>query len=68
MAAEGTLGGLDGQKIPVLGRTMQEIKLGKTMTKQQVWIARIQEECILEAPTFWRKKAALSSILGELFA
>ena len=58
MAAEGTPGGLDGQKIPVLGRTIQEIKLGKTMTKQQVWIARIQEECI----------PALSSILGELFA
>ena len=49
MAAEGILKGLDGLKIPVLGRTMLEIKLGETVTKQQDWIARMQEECILGA-------------------
>ena len=39
--------GLDGQVIPVIGRVTLEIRIGETTSKLEVWVASIQEECIL---------------------
>ena len=44
---EGVVRGLDGQVIPVIGRVTLEITIGETSSKLEVWVASIQEECIL---------------------
>ena len=48
-ATEGVVRGLDGKIIPVTGRVTLEVTLGETKSELEVWIASIQEECILGA-------------------
>ena len=39
--------GLDGQVIPIIGQAVLEIIIEETSSKLEVWVASIQEECIL---------------------
>ena len=41
------LKGLNGHVIPVVGKTSLPLQLGERMSTHRVWIARIQEDCIL---------------------
>ena len=52
---DGSLKGLDGQRIEVLGTTTLQMSIGETTVRQHVWVARIKEDCILEAD-FLRKQ------------
>ena len=46
---DGSLKGLDGQRIEVLGATTLQMSIGETTSWQHVWVARIKEDCILGA-------------------
>ena len=39
--------GIDGKKIPVLGKVTVPIGLGERRSTRTVWVAHIQEDCIL---------------------
>ena len=52
---DGSLKGLDGQRIEVLGTTTLQMSIGETTVRQHVWVARIKEDCILGAD-FLRKQ------------
>jgi hypothetical protein len=55
LTTDGALKGLDGQRIEVLGTTTLNFSLGEICSRQQVWIAKIKEDCILGAD-FLRKQ------------
>ena len=52
---DGSLKGLDSQRIEVLGTTTLQMLIGETTVRQHAWVARIKEDCILEAD-FLRKQ------------
>ena len=45
----GSLKGLNGQRIEVLGATTLQMSTGETTVRQHAWVARIKEDGILEA-------------------
>ena len=57
---EGVVRGLDGQVIPVIGRGVTlEITIGEMSSKLEVWVASIQEECILGGDFLKREGCAI---------
>ena len=52
---DGSLKGLGGQRIEVLGTTTLQMSIGETTMRQHLWVARIKEDCILGAD-FLRKQ------------
>ena len=46
VSTDGVIRGLDGQIIPVIGRVALEVTLGETVSKLDLWVVYIQEECI----------------------
>ena len=54
---DGSLKGLDGERIEVLGTTTLQMSIGETTVRQHVWVARIKEGCIVGAD-FLRKQDA----------
>jgi hypothetical protein len=58
MSTDGVIRGLDGQIIPVIGQVALEVALGETVSTMDVWVAHIQEECILGAD-FLKKEGCI---------
>ena len=50
--SSGDIKGLNRQVIPVTGQTTVEVALGRTVSKVNVWIASIDEQCILGSDYF----------------
>ena len=50
--SSGDIKGLNRQVIPVTGQTTVEVGLGRTVSKVNVWIASIDEQCILGSDYF----------------
>ena len=55
--------GIDGSEIPVLGKVAVTIGLGKRQATRTVWVARIEEDCIL-GTDFLREEGCMIDYLN----